>query len=779
MNIILNSAKENRSAYALLHIINDTPVSCMAIPDAFEKEHYICKFDGMVSKLPEARKTPMVAIDFYEKEKMFYVSVAPKVPSKLMPMDEYLYNTQDVLPILKNRDKQKHWVVLLQEKAPKKEFKKAEVLDFPVEFLKEQKPYVGALDLNGAPISYAQTKDISLYLDIKKDFESEDYEGVLKSVKRVIEHYPNSIFKSELELYNIRSMDRLANSKDDQIAKHYDHNEVVKLARSWIKEFSGDENIPEVLLYISKSYLKLGLTSDANYFIDILVSEHPQSEYTKKAILIFADSLYVKNKKDKALKLYSDVLYSSQNVDIASEAAIRLTAYNIDAGRTKEAKEYLLKVLNANSVYLLRDKEETYALAQKLYVSGLFDVAARVLDLLLSDMDKKNELREEYLKESGDWHVKANDVPKAYDRYKEYLNEYKNGSYLGEVEEKLDALFFDLKENNETKLENYYDKLIGSYDNKIGDRATIEKGKLLLKQKRFYDVLEMEDALRRSSDGNNSEIETIINTSAQSLARDNLENDKCIEAISLIEKYKIDFFGIDDESRLHACLMRLSRFDNAKEVSSSHLNDAKIEDKFFWIKKEVLALYKMGKYKEVVALKKDIFTLWELLKTPLELQVMQSILSSHLQLKQQEEALAMADVIEKNYNDNFSNIDIYADIVKTASDLKDDLVLSRFAKKLLDLQEKHNSHLYSPSVEFSYIESLKRLNQNAQALSVTEKLLSISLHVKEKARALYTAGELSMKLKDIKKAEEYFIRCVDTNETSSWKNICGENLKLF
>ena len=34
-------------------------------------------------------------------------------------------------------------------------------------FSKYQKPYIGALDLNGAPISYAQSKDIQLYLDIK------------------------------------------------------------------------------------------------------------------------------------------------------------------------------------------------------------------------------------------------------------------------------------------------------------------------------------------------------------------------------------------------------------------------------------------------------------------------------------------------------------------------------------------------------------------------------------------------------------------------------------
>ena len=39
--------------------------------------------------------------------------------------------------------------------------------------------------------------------------------------------------------------------------------------------------------------------------MDILISEHEDSPYTKKAILVFADSLYNSNKKDAAIKLYT------------------------------------------------------------------------------------------------------------------------------------------------------------------------------------------------------------------------------------------------------------------------------------------------------------------------------------------------------------------------------------------------------------------------------------------------------------------------------------------
>ena len=214
LDLILNSGKENKSNYAILHIIDAKPFSCQTIPDALDKKHYICKISRPISKPIESKKMKLAEIDFYEKDGEFYIAIDPKVDSKLVPVEESLYDTSEIL----TKPKEKlyaHWTLLLQEKPLYEQKEVYDALDFPVEFPKYQKPYIGALDLNGAPISYAQSKDIQLYLDIKQEYESGYYDSVVKDVKRVLTLFPNSIFRSELELYQMRSMDKVISAKSD------------------------------------------------------------------------------------------------------------------------------------------------------------------------------------------------------------------------------------------------------------------------------------------------------------------------------------------------------------------------------------------------------------------------------------------------------------------------------------------------------------------------------------------------------------------------------------
>lgn len=56
----------------------------------------------------------------------------------------------------------------------------------------------------------------------------------------------------------------------------------------------------------------------------------------KKRYFTFADHLFAKREKDKALKLYLEVLYSATDLDIASEAAIKLSDHQMDAGKLKK-----------------------------------------------------------------------------------------------------------------------------------------------------------------------------------------------------------------------------------------------------------------------------------------------------------------------------------------------------------------------------------------------------------------------------------------------------------
>jgi len=556
LTIVLNSAKTGGKAYAVLHVEDNEPVDCQVIPQVLDKKVYLCRFKKVIKTPISPKKMALVDIDFLEKEKEFYLRIEPKVKSKLMIVEDSLF----LDPEVSNKPKSQvvnHWAILFYEKSPFAKHKSNDKINFPIMYSKNIKPYVGALDLNGAPISYVQSKDISLYLQLKKSYNNEKYLDVIEDSLSIVKKYPQTIFKSEFMLYRLRAIDKGMDENDGAIADKFDGNDVVNEGKAWIKSFPSDNNIPEVLMLIAKAYLKMGFKSDANYFMDILISEHEDSPFTKKAILVFADSLYNTREKEKAIKLYLDVLYSAKDLDIAAEAAIRLSDKEMNRGKTEKARVYLLKVLEANQDYLLKDRESSYELAKKLALNNLYDIAAKVADVLLIDLKKTDESREVLIRDSGLWHAKANDIKEAYDRLQQYIKEYKYGEYKEDVQTSLDELFFELNETNETKLANYYDELIEKYKNKIGDKAVVEKAKLLLSQERYEDVLKMKASLEYVSDDNTTS--EYVASAANALVILAFKDDKCKQAVSYIESYKLNLEHFE-KNKVFDCFMRTSRY---------------------------------------------------------------------------------------------------------------------------------------------------------------------------------------------------------------------------
>lgn len=607
LSITLNSAKDNNLEYAVLHLQDIEPINCQSIPQSLNKVVYLCQFKKIVKVPLNAKNMKLVEIDFLEKKKEFFIKIAPKVESQLIPVKSTLFQNQEV----SDKDVKKvykHWSILLYEKNPFPLAKPNDGIDFPVIFPKEEKPYIGALDLNGAPISYAQSKDISLYLDLKKSFAKKDYKSVIEDSVRIIKQYPNTIFKGELLLYRVKALDLILNEENNSFADNFDRSDVTKEAKEWVRAFPSNENLPETLMILAQSYLFMGQRSDANYFLDILISEHEDSKFTKKAILKFADSMYNSRQKDRAMKLYKDVLYSARDLDVAAEAAIRLVDKEVARGKKQEAREYLLKVLGANQQYLLKDKQDTYRLAEKLVENGLFDVAGELADVLLSDVKRGDENRERLFRDVGIWYAKAHEVTKAYDRLKNYLKEYKNGEFTQEVQEAIDALFFELNETNQTKLVKYYDELIDKYQNSIGDKAVVEKAKLLLSQQKYEDVLKMQDILLRVSDDNNTEINEIVNEAASALTNKNIQTDDCLEVVKFIEDYKLSNSKFE-ATKIFQCLIRTSRFINAKDLSERKIKSKNLKEKMLWLENYVISLYKLNQFSKVIEVGDDVLAI--------------------------------------------------------------------------------------------------------------------------------------------------------------------------
>jgi hypothetical protein len=777
VTLSLNSAKENGVEYAILHIRQDKPFTCHSIPQGLDKEVYLCQFDKILKAPLRAKNMKLAQIDFLEKEKEFFIRVTPKVKSKLLPVGKPLYEDKEVSDKEKIKD-YTHWVVLLYTKFPYIQTKSDDGIDFPVIYPKEEKPYVGALDLNGAPIAYAQSQDIKEYLDLKKSFENKKYQDVLEDSLTIIKKYPDTIFKAEILLYRIKALDALLDENSEDIASNFDRNDEIKEARQWTRTFSSNEHLPEVLMFIAKSYLNMGQKSDANYFLDILISEHEDSKYTKQAILLFADSLYKSKDQAKALKLYKDVLYSTKDLDVAAQAAIRLANKEVENGAKEQAREYMEKVLQANAQYLLKDKEGSYTLAKKLASKGLYDLAAKIADILFEGSTKRDENRELYLKDAGIWFAKASDVNPGYKRLQQYLKEYKSGEYIDKVQEALDELFFELKETNATKLENYYNELINKYQNKIGDRAIVEKAKLLLKEKRYSDVLKMQSALLRVSDDNNTQINNLVNQAASALTKGDMKDNDCLGAVKYMEEYKLEENSFE-ANKVYECFMRTSRFIKAKELSEMKIQSKNLKEKLKWLENYLASLYRLNRYEKVIEVSSDIFTLAQNLKQKVSFNTFKDTFFSYKNLKRNDKALEIADLLEKTYPNDFKNVDIYNAIVQEALDLQDDLLLVKYAQKVISLQEKYKNYVQTPNIEFHYINALKRLGRNKEALESVKELLKRDLSPRNLSKAYYYGAEVSLKQGQNTQAKEYFQKCTQSKEKNSWQDICEQNLKLL
>ena len=775
LNIVLNSAKVHGQPYAVLHIEDSEPIDCQEVPQGLDRVIYLCRFDKVIRKPIDPKNMTLVNIDFLEKEKEFYIKIEPKVKSKLM----IVVNSLFVEPEVSNKVKEgsvKHWSILLYRESPFPLKKLNDGIDFSVMYPKKLKPFVGALDINGAPISYVQSKDIELFIRVKKSYERGQYLNVIEESTDTLKQFPDSIFRSEFMLYRLRAIDSGLDMNSEKIAASFDHSDIVSEAKAWVKSFPSDSNIPEVLMLITKSYLKMGLRADANYFMDMLISEHKDSPFTKRAILVFADSLYSTRQKDKAIKLYKDVLYSAQDLDIATEAAMRLIDREIDRGEIQKAKEYILKILEANREYLLKDVEASYRLASRLSLNKLYDIAAQMADVLLSGVTKRDEIRELILRDSGLWHVKANNIQKAHSRLEQYLEEYKFGSYRDEVQAGLDELFFELNETNATKLEEYYTKLADKYDNKIGDRALVEKAKLLLSQHRYEDVLKMQTALEYIDENNATN--KYITKASTALVKLSLEEDRCTQAVVFMEKYGLDMKDFD-KNMIFDCFVRTSRYIKAKELSGLYVKEGSLESRSEWLQNYLLSLYKLNRFERVVEVGADVDKITKTLKVKPKNDTLMMIFFSLMKLDMFDKAIEVAKELEKNSPDSLSNSDVYIEIVKRAKDDRNDLLLIEYADKIIALQKKHKSNSYTPEIEFSLIGALQRLNKHQEALDITRGLLDKDLSPKQKTRAYYSAGELSMKLEKNEDAKEYFTKCKELEVESSWKDICEQNLKLL
>ncbi len=780
LELIIDSAKEDNENFEILHIKDTLPFTCKKFENINETL-YECETKGKRSFNEKSEKTPFFYIRISNENNSTKITVKPRFKSLLIPIPYHLYGTDTVSSARQNGVKAKHWQIAGFKKEIKYLNKNEEVgINFPVTYDKLVTPFIGALDIEGKPITYDQKSEITPYRKLLKYFKNKEYEEVIKEADYYLKKEKTAIFKSEIMLLKIRALDKFLESEEYKKSDlKVTYNDLERTAREWLKLFPSDRHIPEVLMFLSKAYLHNGMKKNALYYLNILTTEYKNSRFTELGKIYLIDT-YAEIKFKKALKEYKKILFSTKDIFVASTAADRIANLYLKHKKIKKAKEYFKKILLSNPDFYLKNLDSAYNLAHKLAADGLEEIGAIIADKIIkrteSKKRKKDPFFEELLKDRAYWFDKAGEKEKAYKYYKEYLKKYPYGNYTDFVKERLDLLIFDLPDKNATKTLQRYDYIIKKYgeDEELKSKALIEKAKLLLTLKNYKEVLKMKPLLKNIK--NEKEAKKILKKAAYSQALKYIENKKCQKAVSLIKEYslKID----SDDENLFACYMETAEYKNALKIFKKHKNEDDLRKRMRWLYMGAKLFYKTGEYEKNLEICGDFEKLKKLTQT--KIKDMPYLCFEALSKKRvYPKMIELAQKIEKEYPNEFKNVDVFYKVVKEALLKKDDTIALKFAKKIMDAQNRFKVNTLTPKIEFIYIEALKRIGKNKEALQETKKLIKKIKKPDKKARALFLAGELSVKIGNIKEGKRFFKECGDLNTTSPWKNLCKENLSLY
>ncbi|MCH5336626.1 MAG: flagellar protein, partial [Campylobacter sp.] len=142
------------------------------------------------------------------------------------------------------------------------------------------------------------------------------------------------------------------------------------------------------------------------------------------------------------------------------------------------------------------------------------------------------------------------------------------------------------------------------------------------------------------------------------------------------------------------------------------------------------------------------------------------------------EAMKILQVLE-SFPMNFTMVEAYDSLISYAKDHNMQTTILTYAPKAIDYQNFRGINLFSPNLEFIYLDSLRKANEDAKALNVLVDLLKLKLSPEDRARALFTQSLVYEDLKDMALQKESIKQCLDVNATSTWQDLCRQKSEIL
>lgn len=762
LEISLSGAKENHQKYSILHIKDKNKFLCQKKIDDFDKiVGIICAFSAK-----PAQKFKKIQNDFFQikteiKNKTFFLIIKPFKNMKLIPV---IYDlSKDTTTYDVDIKLSKHWMIIGYDKELpfiKKQKYKNNSLNFPFTLNENMTPFVDGLDLKGEPVYIKKVEDVKEFIKVKKLYAKRDYDLGLEKIDDMLSKYPNSLFKAEFLYYKILIYDQL---------EMYD--EAVEISKIFFREYSSNDNIAEILSITAKAYTKLGQTTSADYFFDRLMDEHGNSVYAKWGLIYMGDMQSETGSSTQAVKYYKRALRETNDIDVATTSAFKLSNYYINNEDKLKASEYIKKIIKAKPSYFVKEYELSKEIMYQFADLKEYESAAGIATSLLNNINEDHDDVEELLKDKGIWLSKTEAKAEALEALNNYIKKFEYGAYENEVMVAKDSLFFETNDDNLSAKIAQYNKLIDIYaDDTIGEKAIYEKAKLLQQNKMFRDVLYLEEDLLAIDNTKYKDVQDIIYKSAIGFMKQSLQNQDCKDVLEISDKYNIVLSDEWDDG-IYKCAMKGADYLLAKRIASKNIKSNNLEFRKKWLYRYIKIDFATGNYSDVIDASKELISLIQDDKNLKYLEVYRYMFDTYQRLEQSNNMLNAIVKLEKVFGINYNDIERYISVMGVGSSKKDNTIIIKYAKAVISIQEKSNSYAQSPYVEFTLYEAYIDIEDFNKALDLIKSLNNIKLKKKDKARQLYLLGSVYTKLWRDSDAMMAYDEVIKLDPTSAWAEL--------
>ncbi|TKX28164.1 flagellar protein [Campylobacter sp. MIT 12-5580] len=766
--IVLNRGSDNNNPFGVLHLKNDENFTCKEFEEG-DLKHYECEILGVVETRLDNQSFDFFDLNFTKTNQLTQIFIQAKIPSKMFNLSQKIYDENVVLSDNSDTNSTSFTFVFSDEIAY---FKDHDGLDFDINFSNLQTPFVGALDLNSNPVLIPQSADINTFLRIKEEYEKQNYTQVITDASNAIERYQGSIFMNEFILYKLRAQNQLYTYTPD-FRNQNQLEQMVEDAKEWSRTFTSDRNFPEISYIMMRAYMALEQRANMEYVVEILSNEYPENYFAQLALLDYADYLLNLGDRAKAQIIFNDLYYRTQNVDIAARAGLSLARLALIADDTNQALNLINTITNANANSFIQNKALSLELAKLLYDKNNPQISAMIYERVFNSLNRSDEEYEEVLKNLALALSKTNEYQKAKRYLDLYTDEFGDGEHLALVKEAADRIFFDLKDGNSSFLHEKYQSLMKEYANEIAAKALLYDVKLYFDENNTQAVLDYKDEIERY---NNPEMKNLLERAAISRLNEDLRVDNCSEATSLFQAYKEYEIGqkINNKKAMLACLKRNLQVSLAEE----YIDKNRQEDSIYYdLEKSELELNAKN-YANTIALANGVIDSRTMKSDEERFNAYYFKFLAQLRQDDYNAAIKSLEALER-FEMNFKMVELYHEFLLYCNEQNLTTSILHYAPKAIDFQNLKGVNVYSPELEFMYLDALNKSGNFSEALAVLTDLIKLNLDAEQRARAFYIQAEIFEKTQNLNAQRTSLTQCLDINTSSNWQNLCREKMNIL